>query len=250
MPIIIAGKWYESAAFWSAAGATATLVAGFAAAIVALVVAFPRRRLIYGTPIIASLLTSASSSRGDLELRHRGTAVTEPYVVDVEIISRSRRDITREDYDNQEPIRLDIGTRILELLKATSEPRSLYPPTATVDGSAINIGPSLIGKRQKITYTILVDGRPPGVNLKHSVNGLQVLRQLDDKPRRRISRGQIVAVIFLEIIALSAAVGWLQTRIGQSRTQVILQAVGLVGAISALVYIAAYELRRYRRRRE
>lgn len=131
-----------------AAAVLVALVVGVAGAWVAYAVGFPRRTLPYGLVLAAPLL---SSTRGvpDLELRHRGAVLDHPYILDIQVVSRGRKDIPRSAFDGDEPIRLDVGARIVTILQITSLPETLISPAVTVSTTKLLIGPSLIGKRQK-----------------------------------------------------------------------------------------------------
>jgi hypothetical protein len=246
----VAAKWYESATFWSAAGVVATVLVGVAAAVVTSIVGFPRRRLMYGLPVVAPMLTSAGTDRGELELSHHGRQVREPYVAEVELVSRGRRDIPSTAYDRHEPIQLDIGTVILELLKVTCEPQSLPVPTAIADGSTLKIGPSLIGKHQKITLTLLTEGRPSPLIVQHSLIDVQVLRQLVEPPRQKRGCGLSILVGTITLVGYAYGVAWLQSHLGKSATNTIIQVFQWMLLVAAFGYIGIDEFKRYRRRRQ
>lgn len=156
----LAGEWYTSGTFWAAGTVLATLAVGIATVIVTYMVGFPKRRLQYGMPVAAPMLTAPDGVRSDLELLHRGVPLTEPHVVELTLASRGRKDIPSDAYDGGTPIRIDVGARIIELLRTTSSPTELVRPRVAIDGTALEIGPSLLGRRQGVSFTVLVEGRP------------------------------------------------------------------------------------------
>lgn len=85
--VTIAVEWYESGTFWTAAGVVVALLVGGASVSVGYIVGFPRRRLLYGMPTVAAMLTAPPGVRGDLELRHRGKVLT---------ITGRRRNLARQ----------------------------------------------------------------------------------------------------------------------------------------------------------
>src|ERR1039458_175888 len=165
MPVMdVAGGWYTSGTFWAGAGVVVAVLAAVAVVWVTLAAGFPRRRLYFGLLAAAPLLAAPAGMRGDLELRHRGTALADPRVVTVELVSRGRRDIPSQAYNDRQPLVLDVGARIVEVLQVTSEPGILPPPQVIPDGTSLKIGPSLIGRRQQITINILIDGGTPTID--------------------------------------------------------------------------------------
>jgi len=70
--VSIAVHWYASGIFWAAVGVVVAVLVGVATVLVAYIVGFPRRRLLFGMPVAAAMLAAPVGVRGDLELRHRG----------------------------------------------------------------------------------------------------------------------------------------------------------------------------------
>jgi hypothetical protein len=177
MPVMdVAGGWYTSGTFWAGAGVVVAMLAAVAVVWVTLAVGFPRRRLYFGLRAAAPLLAAPAGMRGDLELRHHGTALANPRVVTVELVSRGRKDIPSEAYDDRQPLVLDVGGRIVEVLQVTSKPGILPSPQITPDGTSLKIGPSLIGRRQEITINVLTDGGEPSLTCHSSLIDVQVRR--------------------------------------------------------------------------
>jgi hypothetical protein len=173
----IAEKWYASATVWAAAGVVVALLVGVAASAVAYVVGFPKRRLLYGMPVMTPLLSTEADVKGDLELRRHGTLLADPHVLEIRLIGRGRKDIPSSAYDSGQPIRLDVGARIVKLLQSTSDPQSDRVPKAAVHETSLTIGPSRIGRRQVITYTLLADGERPHLTFQSDLIDVDVRQQ-------------------------------------------------------------------------
>lgn len=169
-----AAEWYTSGTFWAGAGAVAVAASTAAVVWVTWAVGSQRRRLFYGMRAAASLLTAPYGVRSDLELRHRGILLRDPSVLTVQLVTRGRKDISSDDYDGRQPLCLDVGARIIEILQVTSEPAVLRVPNVTADGTSLRIGPALIGKRHEITITVLTDGGTPFLTCKSSLIDVQV----------------------------------------------------------------------------
>ncbi len=165
---------------------------------VTFIVGWPRRRLYYGLRAAAPLLTAPAGVRSDLELRHRGTVLTDPRVLTVELVSRGRKDIPNDAYNDREPLQLDVGARIVEILQVTSRPGTLPVPQVTVDGTSMKVGPSLIGKRHAISINVLTDGEEHSLTCHSVLIDVQVRQRSDERlTARRAALAYISALAFL-----------------------------------------------------
>jgi hypothetical protein len=158
--MVIAAEWYTSGTFWAGAGVAVAALVGGATVVVTYMGAFSRRRLLWGASTVAPLLSAPDGVRGKLELRHDGQLLTDPHVLEVVLTVQGRRDIPSDAFDNDTPIRVEAGVPIVELLRVVAEPSSPRAPGTRVDGTALEVGPGLIGRRQKLTFTLLVEGEP------------------------------------------------------------------------------------------
>ena len=158
-----------------AAGVLVALLVGLALVWVTYIVGFPKRRLSYALRLVTPLLATGAAK--DLELRHHDAVIAEPHVLEIELASRGRRDIPSSAFDGGEPIRLDVGTPIVALLQVTSEPAFLTFPKVAVEGTSLNIGPSLIGPRQKVVLIALIKGGSPRLSWRSSLEGVTVKQQ-------------------------------------------------------------------------
>ncbi|MEU4827101.1 hypothetical protein AB0H37_34965 [Actinomadura sp. NPDC023710] len=201
----IAGAWYSSGTFWTGAGAAATLVVGLATVAVTYLTRFARQRLDYRLRIVVPLLTAPAGVRDDLELRHRGVRLTHPYIVAVELVGRGRRDIPHAAFDNGQPIRLDLGVPIVELLRitATDSASATPEPPVRVEGTALLIGPALIGRRQRIVLTCLMQNRPQSLRCSAPLPNAQVRRR-DTDPLPLPSDRLLLIALLLAVSVVSA----------------------------------------------
>jgi hypothetical protein len=215
MPVMdVAGVWYESGTFWAGAGVVVAVLAAVAVVWVTLSFGFPRRRLYYGLRAAAPLLTAPPGMRSDLQLLHRKEPLADPYVLTVELISRGRKDIPNDAYNGGQPLLLDLGSRIVEILQITSEPGTLVPPQVVPSETLLRIGPSLIGKRHQITINVLTDGGQPSLTCRSPLIDVQVRQRIDD---RTTLTWALAVVAGMMAIAVAAAIvgtsvrglGWL-----------------------------------------
>jgi hypothetical protein len=180
MPVmdVASGAFYTSGTFWAGAGTVAGIAGTAAVVWVTLSVGLPRRRMFYWLRASVPLLAAPEGMRSDLELRRRLKApggspdagdgwgvLADPRVVTIDLTSRGRRDIPSDAYDKNQPLQLDAGAPVVEVLQVTSSVAARPAPPVTADGTLLSIGPGLIGKRQDITITILTDGGQPALIL-------------------------------------------------------------------------------------
>ena len=94
---------------------------------------------------MAPLLITPTGQQGDVELLYRGTRLTDPRALTIELTSRGRKDISNDAFNGGQPLELDVGARIVEVVQVTSEPKALPSPHVAADETRLKIGPSLIG---------------------------------------------------------------------------------------------------------
>ena len=210
----VAGAWYTSGTFWAGAGVVVAVLAAAAVVWVTLTVGFPRRRLYYGLRAAAPLLTAPAGMRSDLELRHRGTPLADPYVLTIELASRGRKDIPSDAFNDHQPLELDVGSRIVETLQVISEPTTLPQPQVTAEGTRLRIGPGLLGRRHEITINVLTNG-PPSLRCRSPLIDVQVRERLGDSPDRAAAAAILAAwaagvalAVVAEEFALRRSAGW------------------------------------------
>jgi hypothetical protein len=192
----LAGGWYTSGTFWAGAGTVSGLLGAVAVVWVTVIVGIPRRRLFYRMRAIAPLVSAPKGIRGDLELRHRGKLLSNPRALTIELVSRGRKDIANDAYNDGQPLRLDVGASVVELLQVASEPATLPPPVVGIDGTCVSIGPSLIGRRHAITITVLTDGGQPALTCQSPLIDVQIRELSDERPVKGLV-GILLAIAIL-----------------------------------------------------
>jgi hypothetical protein len=104
--MLLASAWYSSATLWAALAVPASLIAGFAAAWATVKATAPKRQLAYRLRRATPLLTATGTT---LEVRLAGTVLTDPQIMEIQLVNRGKRDIGSELYDTGKPILLDLG---------------------------------------------------------------------------------------------------------------------------------------------
>ncbi|MGV4988642.1 hypothetical protein ACVB8X_43270 [Streptomyces sp. NRAIS4] len=170
----LAGEWYKSGTFWAAAAVVAAIVVGACTIWATFKVANPKRRLDYALLSVTSLLQGSTSLHGVVEVTRAGTALADPQVIKVGLANRGRRDVPSSAFDSGQPIKIDVGVPIVDILDMMSKPAHHQLPSITSTGSTVLIGPGLISRNQSITISLLADGQQPAVSCQASLIDVDV----------------------------------------------------------------------------
>ena len=160
---LASGHFYDSTAFGTAAAITLGLITIAVTIWVTLRAANQKRRLYYTLLADTPLIRGRQDLSKELKVIYGRRELNSPHVVSVQLVSRSRRDIAREAFDEGKPLCLDLGTPIVECVKVTTSPSDRPDPACAVDGSKLLIGPSHFGTRQTTVFSLLVDGKSPRI---------------------------------------------------------------------------------------
>jgi hypothetical protein len=129
---------------------------------------------------VTPLVSAPEGMRGDLELRHRGRLLADPRALTIELSSRGRKDIANDAYNDGQPLQFNVGSPIVEILDLKSEPATLPVPRIAVGENCIYIGPSLIGRKHRITITILTDGGEPRLDCRSPLIDVRVREKKEE----------------------------------------------------------------------
>ncbi len=156
--VIGAEHWYSSGTFWAALGVGVALLVGVPTFLVTWA---PRQRLYYRAPPATPLLAPGMRGITDLEIRHGGRRLSDPYLLEVTLTARGRRDIPSSAFDQGRPLVFDLGAGIIKVLQVRCSPASSLAPPVTHEDSTLRVGPELVGRRQTTIISVLVDGARP-----------------------------------------------------------------------------------------
>src|ERR1022692_2266232 len=116
--MLASGPFYISGTFWAGAGVAVAIVSVVIPVILWLL-GSPRRLLTYSLVSPTALLTHGARRQGGGGLNRRVTRdehlLNAPYVVSLRVESRSRRDIRRADFEEDQPFLLELNAPILKL---------------------------------------------------------------------------------------------------------------------------------------
>jgi hypothetical protein len=182
-PVDVAGSpFYTSGTFWAGAGTVVGVVSLVALGWITWRAANPKRRLWYSMPTVTPLVTRRGLSR-ELKIHYGDHLVVSPYTADILLVSRGRLDIPRSAFDGDQPLQLDVGAPIVEVLNVTTSPNRPIPPVKP-GHSKLLIGPCLIGRRETIVISLLVEGDPHLNPLRQSLENVDI-RQGDPGQAQR-----------------------------------------------------------------
>jgi hypothetical protein len=153
--------WYTSGAFWGpASGVVAVVIMGAVGALVAWRASIPKRLLTYRLLAPTRLVSSESlgPSHANLLVRYQGVDLSDPYIVTLQVDSRSRKDIRSTDFDEEKPLTFDMGTRIIAVVG--SDPAGPGAKTTSVTERTVKLAKGLIRRGPLLRLTLLTDGLP------------------------------------------------------------------------------------------
>jgi hypothetical protein len=160
---LASGHFYDTTAFATAAAITLGLITIAVTVWVTFRAASQKRRLYYALLTDTPLIRRRQDLSEELKVTYGGRELNSPHVVSVQLVSRSRRDIAREAFDEGKPLCPDLGTPIVECVKVTTSPSDRPDPACAIDGTKLLIGPSHFGTRQTTVFSLLVDGKSPRI---------------------------------------------------------------------------------------
>jgi hypothetical protein len=189
-------RGYEAGTFWvTTAGVAISLGVGLFTAWISLKSA-PKRRLFYRMSDPVALLTPESGKQG-LQVRQGSQPLSDPRLAEVTLQSSGRQSIDSSMFDQGRPLVLHLGAPIVKVLKVDSSPPEQAIPDYQQSGSTLEVGPSVLAARQKITFSVLVDGQPNLVLISHLSN-VSIRRQYistEQIVRRRIGYTALAATV-------------------------------------------------------
>lgn len=184
--MLASSHWYSSSVTLTIAAIIVSLLVGLAGALTTYLVSTPRRQLLFRLESCTSLLSTSPDARKELKVLYGNEELADPHILNVKLISRSREDIASEAFDQSRPIVLDVGMPIIALLPMDAKSEVL--PKFKFEGTAVKVGPDLIKRRQRMSFTLLADG--PNAQLScesHLVNVKVQEEPPDEIIRRRVN---------------------------------------------------------------
>ncbi|HSV65843.1 MAG TPA: hypothetical protein VLJ59_08060 [Mycobacteriales bacterium] len=204
--VIVAEHWYSSGTLWTAIGVFVALLIGVPTFLVTWV---PRQRLYYRAAPATPLVAPGMRGVADLEIRHDGRLLADPFLVEVKLTARGRRDIPSSAFDQGRSLVFDLSAEIVKVMQVRCSPVSSLTPPVTYEGSSLRIGPELIGRSQTTTISVLVDGDQPSLVCTQPVLAQVTLTPQGppDGSPQRLALALALASLALASLALAPALG-------------------------------------------
>ena len=102
-------------------------------------------------------------------------------------------------------MQLDLGVKIIELLKVTNSLDDMPDLTLSVTEKRLNIGPSLIPRHAMVSFILLINGPCTVITPKNPLTGVELIQQrLDEKkpgltPRAILAWAALAFLLFFII---------------------------------------------------
>ncbi|WP_436739941.1 hypothetical protein [Streptomyces sp. BBFR102] len=168
--LTLAKTWYEDGSFWQfTITSIVALAVGALGAFATIRASNPRRRLSYSTLVNASLFVASHSQAGALTVRHLGTPVSRPRVVELELRNSGRLAITAAQFHDGQPLQVALGGTVVGVLDIKTSPSSTVAPSVDIHPEApqkISIPPFLLARKQAVRMTLLIDGPKADVKVQ------------------------------------------------------------------------------------
>jgi hypothetical protein len=166
------GPWYTSAVTTLTVALVVLAVLTLAVTVYLWRVGPPRKRIVYSMPVATSLLSSrVHLPSGMITISYKDedgyVSVPDPYLVNLHVESKSRRDISAKEFNADKPLVFDLGTRIFATVGESSSTRTVTLPdaTLTIGESTVELSPCLIHNGTVLSLDLLLSGPP---ELTHS----------------------------------------------------------------------------------
>ncbi|MFS8198823.1 hypothetical protein ACLVWQ_09045 [Streptomyces sp. CWNU-52B] len=171
--LVASDAFYTSGTFWAAAAVIVAIAVGVGAVWATLRAANPKRS-VHISMVETRLLRGRARLGPTLEITRGGTVLRDPRLVSIYLRNPSRRDIASSSFDQGLPLKVGLGTSILDLLGTEALPATAQAPAATISGSELHISPGRIGRQSQITYSVLIDG-DASFSCQHSLIDVDVV---------------------------------------------------------------------------
>jgi hypothetical protein len=131
---------------------------------------FSRKRLVYELELSTPLLHESAHPDSNLIVkygnkRYAKRTLKDPHIARIRLPNIGRREVRSADFDQGTPLQLDVGVKIVAILRVICSLNDMPDPKVGVSERRLNIFPSLIPRHSSIHLIILLDG--PCAELTH-----------------------------------------------------------------------------------
>jgi hypothetical protein len=165
---------------------------------------FTRKRMSYSRVLSTSLIHESAKSDKSLTVRYgkrfAKRLLKDPYIAYIRLSNIGRKDVRSSDFDQATPLQLDLGVKIVAILKVTWSLKNMPDLTFSVTDRRLNVGPSLIPHRARIDFILLVDGPCTAITPKSPLPEVSLKEEIAREGKNGLSLRQALgwlAVAFL-----------------------------------------------------
>lgn len=143
---------------------------------------FSRKRLTYKCELSTPLIHESAKSSSSLTVKYgKGfgkRSLKDPYITQIRLSNIGRKDVRSSDFDRSTPLQLDLGVKIVAVLKVTCSLDDMPDPKLSVTERRLNIGPSLISHHATLDFVLLVDGPCTALKPKNPLIGVDLKQEI------------------------------------------------------------------------
>jgi hypothetical protein len=147
---------YVSGTFWASIGLAILGLAGIVVSVVLARRANPRRQITCDARV-SRLVSPHAPSDAQIGLTTSGVTFNSPYLLEMRIASRSRRDISSDDFDREKPFVVTIDAPVAVQIGIVTVGESAE---VAIENGVVRLGPCLIRKGTTLFAQFLTEGRP------------------------------------------------------------------------------------------
>lgn len=174
---------------------------------------FSRKRLSYKCELSTPLIHESAKSDSSLTVKYgkgfRRKSLKDPYIVQIRLSNTGRKEVRSADFDRATPLQLDLGVKIVALLKVTCSPNDMPDPKLSVTERRLNVGPSLIPHHATIDFVLLVDGLCTALKPKNPFAGVSLKQEIAEERIYGLNLKQIIYGLNLKQVLAWLAVTFL-----------------------------------------
>jgi hypothetical protein len=177
-------------------------------AIVAFYVAprFLRKQLTYELELATPLIHPSAQPNSDLTIkygkRYAKRSLKDPHIVRVRLTNNGRQEVRSSDFDLNTPLQIDVGVKIVALLRVSCSLDDMPDPRVSISEHRIDVSPGLIPRRASIYFVILLDSPCGELTHKSSLSGVGV------KQNKRAERRGMSLSSVIRYLAIAFVVWW------------------------------------------
>lgn len=165
---------------------------------------FTRKRMSYELELSTSLIHESARSNSNLTVRYgkmyNRKPLQHPYIVRIRLSNTGRKGVKSSDFDQATPLQLELGVKIVALLKITCSLEDMPDPKWSVSGGRLNIGPSMFPRRAVVHFVLLADGPCLALTHKNPLPGVFVKQDIIEQRRDGISLRQVLTYLTIAFV--------------------------------------------------